>query len=240
MSLITTGGTGAADGWLVAHLFLAATSLQFRVPAAGHMLDEGYITNEVRAHTVVFTLRQVTLIVLHTALDRLWASPVVPPFACGLACLPFHLMVDRCTACLGSSGFSSVRGSHREVPFRSGAESTIRGILSALQFVNNHVMLFSGERVADVAFIGLAILQLNAFLMTLRKKQLISPSGLLHAYFVLLSVATSVELGWLACSPAHSVAIGTALYWLRRRGAPKYVLWCAAVAIGEPFSSVRG
>ena len=75
-------------------------------------------------------------------------------------------------------------------------------------------------------------IQLNAFLMTLRKKQLLGPFGLLYTYFALIGSLDG--RGAQASSRrvrVESLATGALLYLLRRRGVSKYVLWPSAIAV---------
>ncbi len=240
-ALLRTGTMEVCDGWLLAHAALPLSSFRFIVPGRGDAVNQGFITREVRLHTSLFSLRQLAAVALQLACGRGWLGARArrpPPLAIALVCLPFHALVDLSTARHGAERVTSIRGDHSELPTRSRAEVCVRAVLSALQFINNHALLRSAERCAETAFLFLAIIQLNAFLMTLRKKQILGPYGLLYAYFALIAVGTALNLGLVARSALHSLALGSGLYVLRRRGWSKYALWAACVAASQLAESV--
>lgn len=233
-TLISDGAFRPADAWLALHLLLALSSLRFRIPRTGGAVNQGYITAEVRGHTIAFSARQVALVLAlqpHSA-----NAPAPSPGFAAFVCLPFHLAVDLCTRLFGSSGFSAIRGRHDQLSSREGVDRALRHALSTLQFAANHATLHAGRRGAEVAFVMLATIQINAFLMTLRRKQLLGPFGLLYAYSALLGLTSAAALG-LTASPAASLRAGVAMYIVRAWfGCPKYLLW-ACVVLASSTSS---
>ena len=145
-------------------------------------------------------------------------------------CLPFHLAADVATRRHGKPGWSSVRG-HVLQPMRP-ADIALRRLLSLFQFVNNHAMCFAGHGSAGVAFCQLSWVQLNAFTMTLRKKQLLTAHGLIGVY-ALLSVLVTVSCLHLTSRPLLSVTWGAALLWFRTCGVSKYALWAGTCLLTE-------
>ena len=240
MTVLLTDGstTHSVDAWLLVHMMLALSSLQFRVERDGSRIHQGYITMESRAHTILFTARQVAVLTL----QRFWPSrSPPPPGVCALVCLPFHLAVDAATARWGAAGFSSIRGSHEFEQYRQGpdapdhllhlAEVLARRILSYLQYLLNTAMLLAADRRAVAAFLLLWLLQLTPFLQTLRKKQLIGDKVVLYSYLVIIVLVTTATLKQLRPSARlHSLVIATAIFALRCRGTSKYCLWLMAVA----------
>ena len=236
------------DAWLLLHCALSVSALGFGVPVQGRLsLTYGYIYREVLLHTVLFSLRAITLIVVDELLLSRpqwsdWASKCV----CILVVLPFHMGVDAVTRRYGTPGCTSIRGSHdspvKLIPWRvwwlPGGPTIIdliRRLLTAMQFINNHALCFgdAGGR-QGVAFAWLAWSQINAFLMTLRKKSLLSELGLALCY-TMLSVAVTLTCLFHTARPWTSLAVGATLTALRCgviAGQPvgKYTLWSAALA----------
>jgi hypothetical protein len=233
----------ALDGWLVVHVALLATGYGFRVPQNPLVLTHGYISEESRAHTLTFSLRSLALILAaELVVDAQWTAAVR-----ALLCLPFHLAADMATARLGDPGVSSIRGGRnaRSHPPRV----VVARVLSAMQFISNHALLFCCEGGGDdgaapgdavgaggagvpAAFAWLAWCQINAFLLTLHRKQLLSDLGLACAYFA-LSLAVAAACLAHAARPSVSVATGVLLLVLRAQGINKYALWLGSLAVGS-------
>ena len=82
----------------------------------------------------------------------------------------------------------------------------MRRILSTLQFVNNHALLFGGARRAEIALFGVGWVQINAFWHALQKSDLISEDGLMHAYALLRLVChhgVPLAHGQWSAQPCH-------------------------------------
>ena len=75
-----------------------------------------------------------------------------------------------------------------------------------------------------IAFSHLSWVQLNAFSMTLRKKQILTEHGLFGTY-ALLSLAVTSSCLYHTARPLASLVIGVAMLSLRARGVSKYWLW---------------
>ena len=97
-----------------------------------------------------------------------------------------------------------------------------------MQFTNNHALLHGGGRRAEIAFLLLGWVQINALCMTLRKKALLTEEGLMRAYTLLSVCVTAASLA-LTRHAAVSLAAGAALLTLRAHGVPKYRLWAGAL-----------
>ena len=231
-SLLTRGCFDPADGFLLAHAGLALTSRSFHVTRQADKVSNGHLTEEVRWHALLFSLRNLAFIPLHKLLQRYGiAEAALAPAAFMAIALPFHLAVDKATRVYGEAGWTSIRGHEMQKEYLLPIEVVLRRILSTLQFVNNHALLFGGARRAEIALFGVGWVQINAFCMTLRKKDLISEDGLMHAY-ALLSVFVTTGCLSLTVNGARSLATGVILLTLRSRGASKYLLWPCALVVG--------
>ena len=241
VSLLRTTEVRPCDVALVMHVALAFSSFVFRLPKSTVALTHGYLSQETRLHTVCFSARALTLIVVDEM--RAWAeAPLLSARGAGLWCLPFHLAIDAVTRALGTPGITSIRGSHDPgekcryhewwARFTGGASArdAVRPLLSGAQFVNNHALLFGAQRRQGIAFAWLAWSQLNAFLMTLRRKQLISEEGLAASYTLLTTCVTAACLAQ-AASPLASLSLGALMMALRARGCNKYALWLGLLAV---------
>jgi len=229
------------DGWLAAHVGVALFSRFFRVAPRAERVADGTITEEVRWHALLFSLRNVAVLCafsssVQSAVPSAHMPARLEPLLGALICLPFHVAVDAATARHGAPGWSSIR-SHASLPLLP-AENTMRRMLSIMQFVNNHAMLYAGERRPQVAFALLGWVQLNAFCMTLRRKALLSPDALMRTYVAMSVVVTGLSLG-LTDQPALSLVAGALLLEGRRRGHSKYALWTACLMCGLALGWVQ-
>lgn len=240
-ALLWTAEVCPFDAALAAHAALTASSFLFQLPRSPLALTHGYLNQEIRLHTACFSARALVLISVD-ALRRWMGMPALDAKSAALCCLPFHLAVDEITRALGAPQVSSIRGHHEVEECRtnvwwfrltrsSSLRDNVRPLLSGAQFVNNYCLLFGGSRRQGIAFAWLAWSQLNAFLMTLRKKQLISEDGLALSYTTLSAIVTFACLSQ-AGSPLTSLLVGSALMTLRCMGCNKYLLWLALLAAG--------
>ena len=76
------------DVWLLFHFVVAVSSGFFYASPQGFKVGVGYITQEVRWHAVLFSMRNISIIVL---------GSICTPLSCAIICLPFHLAVDAAT-----------------------------------------------------------------------------------------------------------------------------------------------
>ena len=231
-----------ANGWLAAHAALALTSRAFYVSERADRVSYGYLTEEIRWHALLFSLRNIAFVVLAEVLRRCLPhvaaddSTLAPCFFAACA-LPFHLAVDAATRAHGMPGWTSIRGHATLNMLLLPAEHVVRRALSAMQFINNHALLFGGARRAEIAFLLLAWVQLNAFCMTLRKKAIITEESLMRTYTLLSVLVTAGSLG-LATDAVGSLAAGVALVGLRGLGVSKYWLWASALVARLPAPGV--
>jgi len=207
------------------------------LPRSGLALTHGYLSREVRLHTVFFSARAMMLIAVDEYRHRT-AGSYLDATSVALCCLPFHVAVDTATWAYGTPGVSSVRGNHSPPSdaLRNPLRDFVRPFLSGAQFVNNHALLFGGPSRQGIAFAWLAWSQLNAFLMTLRRKQLISEDGLALSYTMLTVCVTVACLG-LATGPMASMFAGTTLMLLRTRGCNKYGLWLGILWVSQVWTT---
>ena len=233
--LLTYGRFAPADGWLAAHAALAFTSRSFHVVRRAERVSSGFLTEEVRWHALLFSLRNLSFVLMHELLLRHAANNhVLAPSIFAASALPFHLAVDAATRVYGDPGWSSIRGHDMQRMMLLPIEQAVRRMLSAMQFINNHALLFGGPQRAEIAFLLLGWVQLNAFCMTLRKKALISEDGLMRIY-VLLSLMVTTGCLALTQHATGSLTAGVIMLSLRSCGGSKYWLWSSAL-LGEAFA----
>ena len=126
------------DGWLAAHVGVALFSRFFRVAPRAERVADGTITEEVRWHALLFSLRNVAVLCafsssVQSAVPSAHMPARLEPLLGALICLPFHVAVDAATARHGAPGWSSIR-SHASLPLLP-AENTMRRMLSIMQVI---------------------------------------------------------------------------------------------------------
>lgn len=153
------------------HTLLSLSSLIFKIPLK--RIASGYrIWPEYRLHSIVFALRSLSMMLL------IWVERFLdlePQYQLnGLIVLGTIALADLSTYLVGPSGRSRTI---RDVE----APASLRFFFSVMQFhATMGVML--GVRRFSTQFIYVWIIQLNAFLMTLRRKNLAPHSALIWTY----------------------------------------------------------
>ena len=104
ISLLVRGQFEPFDRCLIVHAVLALSSRSFYVTRHAEDVTAGHLTEEIRWHALLFTLRNISFV----GLDELTRQSSVPPeprlalFAA--VALPFHLAVDAATRVHGKPG----------------------------------------------------------------------------------------------------------------------------------------
>ena len=147
---------------LCVHWLLSASSLIFHVLASRNVREPLIIYEEYRLHAILFTTRACGVTVLS------W-------YGCsGLELISFvliiHLLVDRITARYGTKGVTAVRNDGRG---KAWFLQPMRYFYSYYQFLalGSHLLLC--PQLGDLGFNTLGAIQSSAFLMTLRRKNII-------------------------------------------------------------------
>ena len=181
IDISTDADVHVMTGWMLAHLALAASAFEFRVPARStvHVLDALY-----RAQVLCFSLRSVLVILV-----ALWEPPRAPILAL-LSVMACHAAADWCGGHYPDNGGgvrrAMLRGDFKGVAERTtpggllSSSTTVKGgrlFFAVAQCNATSQMIFSDNVAYTVvgAFYTMAVIQITAFLMTLRKKGFIEP-----------------------------------------------------------------
>lgn len=229
--------------WMLVHLLLATSALQFRVPrrATAHVMDALY-----RAQVLVFSLRSVLVILI-----TLWApSPLRLRlrFAAIVAC---HAAADACERALRAPGEAhggvrrSMRPGDGKAPPTGWVLDYARLFFAVAQLnaTSQMVWVHNEAYVLIGAFMTLVVVQVTAFLQTLRKKGLLSPSAWKGVYAgMLLSVALQMAASTTVGELIVILAVSAVYAGLRLSSlhANKYLLLTLAYAWAELTAPASG
>ena len=221
-------------GCVCLHAALSCSSLIFKLPA--RRIKEGSrIWPEYRLHSIVFAVRSLACMAV-TALERLLLPLLLlpgPPQQQPLYFLNYLIVVGACAA--ADAGSRSVGDASRSSTIRElAAPPALRFFFSVMQFHATTGCLV-GLRSLSTQFIYLFIVQITAFAMTLRRKNLVGHAAFVLGYSGLLvfgfGVATLDALGHGRWALVNAVGNCAALGRLAL-GLDKYALWTgAAVAV---------
>lgn len=223
---------------ILVHALLSTSSLIFKIPA--RRINGGYrIWPEYRLHSIVFACRSLATMLVTWFEMRHGLEPI------------YALNVVIVMATLAAADFSSrSQGSSRSNSIRDlKANPLTQFFFSAMQFHATMGCLLAIRRFST-QFIYVWIIQLNAFLMTLQRKNL-APQGVLVTCYGFMLV-----FGFCVASYEHHRvgmfalvnALGNLAAVLRLGcGMPKYLLWLLMGAIThwarstlDPSSSFAG
>ncbi len=166
-----TTGTLGFDGHLLdhatllLHFLLSSSSLIFHVLERRITQNPLIIYEEYRLHAIAFTMR--TVLVSLIGMHQRSVSPTTARWALVAAMLFSHVVVDLITYKYGTKGVTAVRNTQ---------EKTLRKtklFFSYYQFCMTGASLLLSDRLADVGFNAIIAIQSSAFLMTLKRKNLI-------------------------------------------------------------------
>jgi hypothetical protein len=208
--------------FILHHWFLNASSFVFTIPQR-RIRDGGFrIWPEYRAHSLVFASRALACMLL------IWFEQVTKPST------PYHFMdlsivLGTCAAAdygshiQGDSRSNTVRGTTYNDPFGIWFASEMQFNLTALCLV--------GLRRYSMHLVAVAIIQLNSFLMTLRRKNVASHEVLTAAYGLLLVLGFWVGVMEEDFSdeiyPAGTIGSLAVILRMGPLHVNKYVLWAA-------------
>ena len=211
---------------ILLHLSLNLSSFEFQIPP--RRIVSGYrIWPEYRFHSLVFLSRSLAIMALNY-LEQVngWDPKYTVNF--------IIVIVSMMSADAGSAYFGASKSIRQlEVP------NYVRYFFSAMQFYATAQCMF-GLRRMSVHFLFVIIIQGNAFLMTVRRKNLASHNGLIAIYGIALVGGALIGLYELSLASASARMIATAtagLVILLRLGPlpatlasiqNKYFLWTLA------------
>ena len=201
------GTLGATTSFLLLHVALSCSGIQFKVPAERIKKWPTMIWEEYRLHAIVFTFRALPVAWLPVGLARLVCITCV------------HLAADKVTSVWGKPGNTTVRGDHdREKSARTWWLTRSYAVYQWLALASHLV----GRNGMDLGYNTFIAVQSSAFCMTLHRKGLITWQSHAITYLVciLLSGAYIVQsLAWWQTILALVAGYG------RAQGLPKYGMW---------------
>lgn len=203
------GEMGVDAFCLGCHQLLSSSSFLFKVIKHRMIKNPLIIYKEYQLHAILFTTR-ATLPYL------LWRNDLLHFFP--LALLGCHLLVDLVTRSYGTPGVTAVRvrGNTKRLEIRA-----IRYFFSYYQVVAL-ASLLAGKDTVAMGFNTLGAIQSSAFLMTLRRKNIIGWTTYVFWYSVALSLSYAYiyhVYGWQLYAGALLVFGG------RIAKVNKYILW---------------
>lgn len=208
------------------HLALNLSSFEFKIPLKRIATDGGRIWPEYRLHSLVFSARSLACIGINWYEHR-YGSP--PNYSLNFWTLIAGLVAaDISSLSVGPNHSNSVRD--------LAAPDILKYFFSVMQFFASATILF-GFRRSSIYFYIMMVIQISAFLLTLRRKNLVSHSFNLVCYGALLAggFATGVQeccwvgndpyvvapvLSLVACTAAL-LRMGPRPCWIRN----KYLVW---------------
>jgi len=161
---------------LLLHLFLNVTTFEFRIPS--RHIDSGYrIWLEYRFHSLVFVFQSLaTMLVTHVKRHAAPSSPLPPQYLWNAVIVMTTMAAADADA--GSWYFGETQsGFSRQLRVPNAA----RYFFSAMQMYATSGCLY-GMRRQSIQFIFVLIIQGNAFLITLRRKNLAGHVTLVALY----------------------------------------------------------
>ena len=203
------------------HMTLSVSSMIFKIPTK-RTLSHYRIWPEYRLHSIVFAWRALLTMLLTWVEGRLGLEPFYP--ANTLVTLLCFCASDYATYSVGETASKSIRD--LDVP------PYVQFAFSWIQFHGTFNCIL-GMRRYSTLFVYVFIIQLNAFLMTIQRKNVLGSGPLLGIYAFLLifgySVITTEQLriGWPLFLASNAIANVAAILrmsgsWL---GSKKYLMW---------------
>lgn len=198
------------------HMLLSSSSLIFHVLKQRIVDKPLIIYEEYRLHSILFTLRCV-LISLFGTFSYLLENDLQRKIGLGIILLFVHGTVDYVTSKYGKEGITAVRNNNDE------NYKYIRLFFSYYQIVAlaSHVV-YSGSHLEDLGYNTLIAIQSSTFLMTLRRKGLISWQ--LYVFWYGFALVCSMTVMYMHCGLWIFLA-SAAVFQIRRQNVSKYILW---------------
>ena len=223
----TTGSlglTGTAFDYatLVLHMLLTGSSLIFHVLERRLTHNPLIIYEEYRLHAIVFTLRTFGVSVIGFIPNTVLAAGPVN-FLLIAWMLFCHILVDKITQKHGTPGVTAVRNEKAD-EFRS-----MKLFFSYYQFLVIGASLVLCDQTSDIGYNALIAIQSSAFLMTLKRKSIISWTTYAFFYGACLVLSMSYMLqkkGFL-----FFCVIGFCFLLRVKLSLDKYTIWALYAAV---------
>ena len=231
---------------LVLHLCLNLSSLNFRIPAKRIASSGWRIWPEYRLHSAVFCLRHLACIALTVYAPQLQTTTPLWP----------NLVVVLSTICLADLASGNVQYPSQTIRDLSIPKS-VRYWFSVTQFIGTSICLHGEIERCTIHFYAVFVVQLNPFVMTLQRKNLLTHGQSIGLYAAMLALgltlvvaefSSSHQDGSSATPPLASILLVafTAAIWRMAPGLPrglrsKYLIWpvlyCFLQTVIRPASS---
>ena len=206
---------------ILLHMTLSVSSMIFKIPAK-RTLTHYRIWPEYRLHSIVFAWRSLLTMLVTWVEGRLGLDPMYPLNT--LVVLLCFTASDYATYSVGEAASKSIRDLNVP-PF-------VQFAFSWIQFHGTFGCILALRRYSTL-FVYVWIIQLNAFLMTIQRKNLLSSGPLQGIYGFMLAFGYSVvsyemlHYGWPLFLAANAIANVAAILrmsgsWL---GGKKYLMW---------------
>ena len=234
----------ATPALLLMHALLSASSLVFRLPHR-RIREGSRIWPEYRAHSIIFALRSLTLMLLYWAEQR-WRPSAAPVHGANVLVV-FGTM-------LAADAASRLHRDAASNTIRDLSASPLMRLLFSTAQIHATAACLIGSRRFTVQFVMVFVVQLTAFMMTLRRKNIVSHRLWVGIYGSMLCGGFGLLAHEMAVhsDPRHVVrgmggAISSLAALLRLRfRVDKYILWagCAGLmALGrsqalQPYRSL--
>ena len=202
---------------LAVHVMLSCSSLVFKLPAK-RIKEGSRIWPEYRLHSIAFAMRSISLMALYWYEKKTNSAPNY----LGNAAIVFATIIAADIASW------SCAKNHSSTIQDLDAPPAMRYFFSVMQFHATTACMF-GLRRFSTQFVYVWIIQATAFLMTLRRKNLLPHGPLVSTYGIMLIygfvVATYDARSYGAWTTLNALSNTAALLRLGLR-VNKYVLWC--------------
>jgi hypothetical protein len=218
MGFTSSAGTLAS---IALHMTLSVSSLVFKIPTK-RTLTHYRIWPEYRLHSIVFAWRALLTMLVTWAEGRLGLTPAYPVNT--LLVLLCFCASDFASHSVGEAASKSIRD--LDVP------PVVQFAFSWIQFHGTFNCILAMRRYSTL-FVYVWIIQLNAFLMTVQRKNLLSSGPLLCIYAFILVFGYCVistemlRVGWTFFLASNAIGNTAAILRLSgtRLGARKYLMW---------------
>ena len=158
------------------HVFLSLSSFVFKLPAK--RITSGYrIWPEARLHACIFVLRPASLMLIVWIKAQQGTSHIKHYLTSAAIVLLTNLAADMASRSVGKNRSNTIR----EV----AAPAWVRVFFSIMQFHGSAFCLMGAQRYTT-SFAFITIVQCNAFLMTLQRRNIGSHAVMLGIYFLML------------------------------------------------------
>jgi Cytochrome b5-like Heme/Steroid binding domain len=244
------GFSSSTTGWiaplcLLPHAALSLSSLIFHTVPRDRVVGKPMIWQEYRVHNIAFGVRSVvTALICHLSI-RMHHAPSwrrLAVVSTGLAVLATQVVADWGTHRFRANENESTTAT---MPYWEGCSVQTQKRFKSFYAYSQFMATLACLAVMNPAW-PLAVLlaiQGASLLMTLVRKGLLTARGYHYGYTFTLLVPYAVGFRSLLYTSRPEflamLALGAALYQLRRRGANKYLLWipvvAARVAVGDRF-----